>query len=52
MSRFRTLMLAAALILPVGTLTGCTSTSSNTDPNRPLNSACPLGLNNDRPCSY
>ncbi len=52
MHRFRILVLAGVLIVPVSILVGCTSTTATRDSNAPLNSACALGFNNDRPCSY
>ncbi|WP_200847761.1 hypothetical protein [Rhizobium sp. 18055] len=52
MNRFRILVLVGAFILPACIVSACTSTTASRDPNLPLNSACALGFNNDRPCSY
>ena|GEM_PF-1543051 len=51
MNRFRRSAVAGALITLVAIASACTSTSQR-DPNLPLNSACALGFDNDRPCSY
>lgn len=52
MHRFRILVLAGVLIVPAWIVTGCTSTTAARNDGAPLNSACALGFNNDRPCSY
>ena len=48
MNRFRRSAVAGALITLVVIASACTSTSQR-DPNLPLNSACALGFDNDRP---
>ncbi|WP_200959549.1 hypothetical protein [Rhizobium sp. Root1203] len=52
MNHFRKLVTAGALIAVALAAAACTSTTSQRDANAPLNSACALGFNNDRPCSY
>jgi hypothetical protein len=52
MRRFRILIVVGALLGPAWMITACTSTSGARNADLPLNSACALGFNNDRPCSY
>lgn len=52
MNRFRASILAGALISMVSIVAACTTTNYQQNPSADLNSACALGFNNDRPCSY
>ncbi|WP_194273850.1 MULTISPECIES: hypothetical protein [Rhizobium] len=52
MNRFRASILAGAMISMVMIVAACTTTSYQQNPSADLNSACALGFNNDRPCSY
>jgi hypothetical protein len=52
MRQFRTLALVAVVFTAGWITSACTSTTTSRNPDIPMNSACALGFNNDRPCSY
>lgn len=52
MHRFHALALVGALLATAFIATACTSTAPSRNGDMPMNSACALGFNNDRPCSY
>ncbi|OWV86917.1 hypothetical protein ATY79_08910 [Rhizobium sp. R693] len=52
MNRLRNFLVAGALLSLATMASACTSTTSQPNQNSSLNSACALGFNNDRPCSY